>query len=59
MTMTTTITKARGISKNEYNALIHAIWRLDVAISEETEPEVLKILSRDRAAITDIFIRIS
>jgi hypothetical protein len=56
---------ATGLNQTEYNALIHAIWRLDRVIREAqefetpTEPEVMRKLNRDRKALSDVFLRMS
>ena len=55
-------TKPKGLTKNEYNAMLHAIWHLDRLISElgsDGDSENLEILERDRQALSDLFGRIA
>jgi hypothetical protein len=58
--MNTTAT-ATGLRPSEYNALIHAIWRIDSTLkspdNELTEKERI-ILNRDKQALQDLFVRL-
>jgi hypothetical protein len=56
--MTNTTSTPSGFNQTEYNALIHAIWRLDRDIAEETDSEVMRILNRDRKALRELFVRL-
>lgn len=53
------ITKAKGLTSLEYNALIDAIWRLDRSLNESEEGDSKESLKRDRQGLSDLFIRIS
>lgn len=50
----------RGFTKDEYNAIIHAIWRLDRLIRDHADnPNMnLQTLERDRKALSDLFVRL-
>ena len=57
-------TAPRGLSRTDYNALLHAIWYFDRLITEcldndEQEQEYLTRLQRDRKALGDLFVRLS
>jgi hypothetical protein len=54
-------TTNNGLSKDEYNALIHAIWRLDRLIADHNQnPNMnLQKLERDRKALSNLFVRIN
>ncbi len=58
-----TTTRPKGLRPTEYNALLHAIWRLDREIRETTDTEDQKDwreqLERDRQALSDLFVRLS
>jgi hypothetical protein len=44
-------------TKAQYNALIHAIWRIDQMLkSPEQLPETRATLERDRQALQEVFI---
>lgn len=44
-------------TKEQYNALIHAIWRIDQMLnSPEQLPETRTTLERDRQALQEVFI---
>jgi hypothetical protein len=54
----TTATAPKGLAKNEYNALIHAIWRIDQMLDDPNQlPERRDTLRRDREALKDLFVR--
>ena len=48
------------MNKNEYNALLHAIWRLDRLIADHADyPQTtIETLERDRKALSDLFVRL-
>jgi hypothetical protein len=49
-----------GLRPTEYNALIHAIWRIDQLIDNEIlTDEQRATLRRDREALQALFIRIA
>jgi hypothetical protein len=60
--MNTTTATPKGLTSNEYNALLHAIWRIDRTMKEhegsltDTEKTVLE---RDRQALQGLFARIA
>ena len=57
--------KLDGLNQTEYNALLHAIWRLDRVIKEAEEfdiptpPATMLKLNKERDALENIFVRIS
>jgi len=54
-------TAPRGLSSVTYNALLHAIWKLDDQIRQEKavpDSRVLSRLQRDRDALHDLFVRL-
>lgn len=54
-----TTTAPKGLSKDEYNALIHAIWRIDQLTKElATSDPLYEKLRRDRQALQDVFVRL-
>ena len=59
------MTKLDGLNQTEYNALLHAIWRLDRVIKEAEgfeiptpEATMLK-LRKEREVLVDLFGRIA
>jgi uncharacterized membrane protein YqjE len=56
-----TTATATGLRPSEYNALIHAMWRIDSTLKspdyELTEKE-RATLERDRQALQDLFVRL-
>mgnify|MGYP003643016825 FL=1 len=60
-----TTTTPKGLNQAEYNALMHAIWRLDRVIKEAQEqetpplPSVMQKLSKERDALSTLFVRIT
>jgi uncharacterized membrane protein YqjE len=49
-----------GLSPTEYNALVHAIWRIDQLINNEIlTDEQRERLQRDRRALQALFVRLS
>jgi hypothetical protein len=49
-----------GLRPAEYNALIHAIWRIDRLITDEILTDQQRAtLQRDRDALQAIFVRIA
>jgi hypothetical protein len=57
-----TTTTPKGLTGDEYNALIHAIWRIDRIIKENEgrlTPLEKSILERDRQALQDLFARVA
>jgi hypothetical protein len=55
-------TTPKGLSKDEYNALIHAIWRIDnlLKVADEILTEKERItLTRDKEALHDLFVRLA
>lgn len=56
----TTATAPRGLTKKEYNALLHAIWWLDRQISEclAGEEDWQAALERDREGLSELFKRL-
>lgn len=60
--MKPTTTAPKGLTGDEYNALIHAIWRID-RIMKENEGKLTKleetILERDRQALQGLFARVA
>jgi hypothetical protein len=49
-----------GLRPTEYNALIHAIWRIDQLTKElATSDPLYEKLRRDRQALQDLFVRIA
>jgi hypothetical protein len=58
--MATTTTAPRGLSRADYNALLHAIWRLDRELAElPSDSEQRPPLERDREALSALFVRLS
>ena len=62
MPNTMTTATATGLRPSEYNALIHAIWRIDSTL--KTADEILTekermTLNRDRQALQDLFVRLT
>jgi hypothetical protein len=58
--MNTTTATPRGLTSNEYNALLHAIWRIDQILASPSQlPEKRETLERDRQALHDLFVRIA
>ena len=56
----TTATAPKGLTKNEYNALIHAMWRIDQITKElATDDPHHEKLRRDRQALLDLFNRLT
>jgi neutral trehalase len=53
-----TTTTAKGLSPKEYNALIHAIWRLDNLIAEFPKG-LCQSLELERETLSNLFQRIS
>lgn len=51
-------TTAKGLSQGEYNALIHAIWRLDNLIADIPKGLSDK-LQLERETLSNLFQRIS
>ena len=54
-------TAPKGLSSVTYNALLHAIWKLDDQIRQEKavpDSRVLPRLQRDRDALHDLFVRL-
>jgi hypothetical protein len=53
---------ARGFTQHEYNALLHSIWDLDRRIEDLAKggykPEDYAKLTRDRKALSDLFVRL-
>lgn len=44
-------------TKAQYNALIHAIWRIDQMLNDPNQlPEKRETLERDRKALTEVFL---
>lgn len=44
-------------TKEQYNALIHAIWRVDQMLNSPDQlPEKRETLERDRKALQEVFI---
>lgn len=59
--MNSTTTAPRGLPKDEYNALIHAIWRIDnlLKVADEILTEQERItLKRDKDALHNLFVRL-
>lgn len=58
-------TTPKGLRQDEYNALLHAIWRLKRVIKDAeefhvpTSPETMRKLSRDLQALENLFVRIA
>jgi hypothetical protein len=56
---------ATGLNQTEYNALVHAIWRLDSVIDEAQDSdtpidlESMRSLNRDRRALADVAKRMT
>ncbi len=56
---------SRGLTKDEYNALLHAQWLVERKILELVEagltPEdtAIQKLDRDRKALGDLFVRLA
>jgi hypothetical protein len=58
--MNTTATTPKGLTGNEYNALLHAIWRIDQILASPSQlPEKRETLERDRQALHDLFVRLA
>jgi hypothetical protein len=53
----TTTTPRKGLTQNEYNALLHALWRIDkdLKIDKLTETERF-VLERDRQSLQGLFM---
>jgi hypothetical protein len=54
---------SKGFTKDEYNAMLHAIWHFDRLVAEcldndEQEEEYRTRLERDRKALSDLFVRL-
>jgi hypothetical protein len=50
-----------GMNQKEYNALLHAIWRLDSVINSQKgliHEDDMKVLKRDREALGHLFARL-
>ena len=41
--------------RNQYNALLHAIWAIDRELQTEISENLRNVLERDRQALTEIF----
>ena len=51
-------TTPRGLAPNEYNALLHAIWRINrMIVSEDLTNREIEILRRDKDALSNLFER--
>jgi hypothetical protein len=49
-----------GLPPTEYNALVHAIWRIDQLINNEILTDEQRArLQRDRRALQALFVRLS
>ena len=50
------------MNQKEYNALLHAIWRLDTLIKGASQDPAtaknLEVLQRDRDALSGLFVRL-
>ncbi len=48
------------LSKDEYNALLHAMWRIDTIIRQHDGDATVNLdkLNRDRKALENLFVRI-
>ena len=58
--MNNTITAPKGLRPAEYNALLHAIWRIDQILANPSQlPEKRETLERDRQALHDLFVRLA
>ena len=52
-------TTPRGLTQNEYNALLHAIWRINrMIVSEDLDNLEIAILRRDKDALEGLFQRL-
>jgi hypothetical protein len=60
MPNTMTTATATGLRPSEYNALIHAMWRIDQLTKElATDDPHHEKLRRDRQALLDLFNRLT
>lgn len=58
--MNNTTTSPKGLHPAEYNALLHAIWRIDQMLNSPSQlPEKRETLERDRQALHDLFVRLA
>jgi hypothetical protein len=63
--MTKATAAAATLNKDEYNALIKAVWRLDQLIEEALEEDTatdwaaMRRLNRDRHALSSLFSRMA
>lgn len=50
---------SKGLAQDEYNALLHAIWRLERLIDKcnKDEQEYINWLRRDKDALSKLFER--
>lgn len=53
-------TAPKGLSRTDYNALLHAIWYFDRQIKELSQQGIdTATLERDRKALEDLFVRLA
>jgi hypothetical protein len=49
---------SKGLTQGEYNALLHAIWRINrMIVSEDLTNQEIEILRRDKDALSKLFER--